>query len=635
MGEKSIMSAITIAFVIAGSISIADPLVPSTATFGYVQDRHGNFINNVLIYIHEEDWGLQPELPQDYTIRTDDNGFWEVNGSLSSTHVIFVSASNATQDCYPFVYGDPQDLQGNPPLHLNVDNPNINFLASPIVSGRINDGYSIPGSAYYTTAKGTVVIVDNRIVDILEGVEYVYSFQPDKFNPPLEYSGFIGFQKQFHEFLPANDGVFSSYDCNGTTHFQVIQSQAIYIDDDIPATKSWKNPPGSIGHSFFPLTPDNRVANNPNIWAEIGFYNLGTVVSKNDIYLSSDVFGEIYPLEDLTFSNSYRAVFVDPIANCAFGEVVMLAKTSVKYYEYERFVPIGMGEDAWITSTSNVDLTGDGVIDLADSGALGVALGSCFGDLNYNPCADFFPDDQRCIDLNEIGIYSTIFYLNGQKTIVSEDIGLSITGEVCPADENEECAGLFVTSNFDWDAVLIEFDFGDNKLEEISWNPAEIFEGRSILKDNPNIYGNFGLFLFGPTASGTIPIGELRISKSEKDNNILVVRSGVHYIENSEIENRVESSRANSYIEAFPNPFNPDLTISLSLNRSCRGELSIFSIDGKLVTTLKNGFFEAGVHEIPWQGRNSNDMPVGSGNYFYVFNNSDGEKFSGKITLLK
>jgi len=87
---------------------------------------------------------------------------------------------------------------------------------------------------------------------------------------------------------------------------------------------------------------------------------------------------------------------------------------------------------------------------------------------------------------------------------------------------------------------------------------------------------------------------------------------------------------------AFPNPFNPETSISFTVRREGHVSVRIFSIDGRLVRTLKeNEFTSAGTHEVRWNGMDNNGHPATSGVYFVqsVLNNS--QRSVTKISLMK
>ena len=87
-------------------------------------------------------------------------------------------------------------------------------------------------------------------------------------------------------------------------------------------------------------------------------------------------------------------------------------------------------------------------------------------------------------------------------------------------------------------------------------------------------------------------------------------------------------------ISNFPNPFNPETTISLNLNESERVIVQVFNLKGQLVKTLLDERLPAGISQIKWTGRDADNKAVASGIYFYkIITNK--EKKSGKMLLLK
>ncbi len=83
-----------------------------------------------------------------------------------------------------------------------------------------------------------------------------------------------------------------------------------------------------------------------------------------------------------------------------------------------------------------------------------------------------------------------------------------------------------------------------------------------------------------------------------------------------------------------PNPFNPETTISYSLASSSEVTLSIYNIRGEKVTTLYNGWQNAGEHSQVWNGHDANGRPVASGVYFSRLQ-SENKTAVRKMLLLK
>ena len=67
--------------------------------------------------------------------------------------------------------------------------------------------------------------------------------------------------------------------------------------------------------------------------------------------------------------------------------------------------------------------------------------------------------------------------------------------------------------------------------------------------------------------------------------------------------------------QAYPNPFNPRTNIRYSIPVNAELIMSIYDLQGRLVTNLVNGMVNAGYHEVVWDGSQSS-----SGLYFIRMN---------------
>ncbi len=85
----------------------------------------------------------------------------------------------------------------------------------------------------------------------------------------------------------------------------------------------------------------------------------------------------------------------------------------------------------------------------------------------------------------------------------------------------------------------------------------------------------------------------------------------------------------------FPNPFNPETTIPITVPKRSEVALTVYDILGKQVKLLYKGIKEPGRHFIRWDGNNAAGDPVTSGIYFYQLQVDNGRIFSGKMVLLK
>ncbi len=85
---------------------------------------------------------------------------------------------------------------------------------------------------------------------------------------------------------------------------------------------------------------------------------------------------------------------------------------------------------------------------------------------------------------------------------------------------------------------------------------------------------------------------------------------------------------------AAPNPFNPQTKVNFTLKSAGVATVKIFSLEGRLVKTLHDGFSPAGTTEIHWNGLDNTGKKTPSGVYFLNVQ-SQGTKAVQKLYLLK
>lgn len=85
----------------------------------------------------------------------------------------------------------------------------------------------------------------------------------------------------------------------------------------------------------------------------------------------------------------------------------------------------------------------------------------------------------------------------------------------------------------------------------------------------------------------------------------------------------------------YPNPFNPETTVSYSLASAAEIDLSIFNSSGQYVTTIASGSFAAGMHQASWHGTDARGAKVASGMYLFRLRINGKNAGMIKATLLK
>lgn len=91
--------------------------------------------------------------------------------------------------------------------------------------------------------------------------------------------------------------------------------------------------------------------------------------------------------------------------------------------------------------------------------------------------------------------------------------------------------------------------------------------------------------------------------------------------------------QSNFKLSNYPNPFNPETTISYQLSENSEVELKIYNIKGKKVKQIVSDQLLAGQHSVVWNGRDDNGESVSSGIYFYKLKTDNYEETKRMILL--
>jgi hypothetical protein len=87
-------------------------------------------------------------------------------------------------------------------------------------------------------------------------------------------------------------------------------------------------------------------------------------------------------------------------------------------------------------------------------------------------------------------------------------------------------------------------------------------------------------------------------------------------------------------LRAWPNPFNPQVTLAFSLEAPAWGTLEVLDLAGRRVITLAEGSFASGEQRVFWDGRDAAGRDVASGVYFARLA-VGGQRRLGKLVLLR
>lgn len=102
------------------------------------------------------------------------------------------------------------------------------------------------------------------------------------------------------------------------------------------------------------------------------------------------------------------------------------------------------------------------------------------------------------------------------------------------------------------------------------------------------------------------------------------------------VANRENTKIPNTFklFQNYPNPFNSSTKMAFSLLKPQVIRLRIMDINGKTIATLAKGRFEAGLHEVSWNGLDDKNQQVPSGIYFYQLSSRD-FSFAKKMILVR
>ena len=84
----------------------------------------------------------------------------------------------------------------------------------------------------------------------------------------------------------------------------------------------------------------------------------------------------------------------------------------------------------------------------------------------------------------------------------------------------------------------------------------------------------------------------------------------------------------------YPNPFNPETTVTFALDSEAEVELFVYNIRGQKIKTLVDETFRPDTYNIIWKGDNDNGNQVSSGVYFVKLK-IDREVLTNKVIMLK
>lgn len=100
---------------------------------------------------------------------------------------------------------------------------------------------------------------------------------------------------------------------------------------------------------------------------------------------------------------------------------------------------------------------------------------------------------------------------------------------------------------------------------------------------------------------------------------VRVIQADQHYAWSSPVWVTVSLERGDPLVvdRPFPNPFNGSVTVTFTVAAPARVTATVWSVDGRRIRTLvSRRRYDAGSHDLAWDGRNDAGTVVASGVYF-------------------
>ena len=124
----------------------------------------------------------------------------------------------------------------------------------------------------------------------------------------------------------------------------------------------------------------------------------------------------------------------------------------------------------------------------------------------------------------------------------------------------------------------------------------------------------------------------LLITSNDPDENpygevVILIVPGV------EEKPELETTPLTSFVKCHPNPTSNTASIRFSIPHKADISINVYDVSGKKISTVANGEFESGVHNISWNRKDEKGIRVPQGVYFIQLK-SEGIKTQGKIILL-
>ncbi|MBN2829861.1 MAG: T9SS type A sorting domain-containing protein [Candidatus Cloacimonetes bacterium] len=205
-------------------------------------------------------------------------------------------------------------------------------------------------------------------------------------------------------------------------------------------------------------------------------------------------------------------------------------------------------------------------------------------------------------------------------TVITDGLG---TVNQCGGFIGEVANGLIQNCVWNTDINTLNIGIGNDSGTVTNLIGATIQEMQTL-----STYSDIGWDFLGETANGTEDIWTINPDLNNGYPYLVELEQSVgneeEVIPTPELQTKLYNN--------FPNPFNPETTISFSVKKNDVALLKIYNIKGQVVQSYPK--FATGEHKVIWQGVDKNNKSVASGVYFYRLESKTGSS-TKKMMLIK
>ncbi len=184
-------------------------------------------------------------------------------------------------------------------------------------------------------------------------------------------------------------------------------------------------------------------------------------------------------------------------------------------------------------------------------------------------------------------------------------------GDICDVELFDEETGYAVISNASFNTDLISFDPSTGEKKEVIYSP-----GGYVINDIEISPGG-ELFLADQTATDP----GVRIYSAWDGSAITTdpIDTGLPPYDicfsAAAQTDACPTPPAAALLPNYPNPFNPHTTIPFSMKEAGRASVTIYDASGRMVASIADGYFDAGLNRVTWNGTGRRGKPAPSGVY--------------------